>query len=63
MLTFLQALALALVMEGICFALFPGTMRRAMLEASGLPDQSLRALGGLALVAALFIAFGLRLLS
>lgn len=61
MLTFVHALVLALVFEGICFALFPGQMRRAMLEAARLPDQSLRALGGMALAAAAFMAFALRL--
>lgn len=60
MLTFFHALVLALVFEGICFALFPGQMRRAMLEAAKLPDQGLRSLGGMALATAVFTAFALR---
>lgn len=61
MLAFFHALILALVFEGVCFGLFPGLMRNAMLQAAAYSDQGLRALGGMALAAALFIAFALRL--
>lgn len=60
--SFLQALALALVFEGIAFALFPETVRKALLEAAGLPGSSLRALGGAALSFALILIFLLRLM-
>lgn len=42
-------LALALVIEGVAYALFPAGMKRLMLAALGLPETSLRQ-GGLAAV-------------
>lgn len=61
MIIFLKALALVFIIEGICFALFPGRMRKAMLHTAALPESYLRALGGLALATALLIMFGMRL--
>lgn len=48
---FLRALGLAIVLEGLCWALFPGGMRRAMRELLSRPEGQLR-LAGLAAVAA-----------
>lgn len=53
---FLSALALALVFEGILFALFPSFMREQMREISGLPAASLRVCGIAALAAATILA-------
>ena len=54
---FLRALGLAVIIEGLCWALFPGGMRRALLQLLPQPESRLRAIGiaalalGLALVA------------
>ena len=54
---FLTALALAMTIEGVIYALFPGPMRRMMAQLQTQPDQTLRAVGligaalGVALVA------------
>ncbi|MGE9984626.1 DUF2065 domain-containing protein [Desulfovibrio sp. SGI.169] len=48
---FLRALGLAFVLEGLCWALFPGGMRRAMSELLSRPEGQLR-LAGLTAVAA-----------
>lgn len=42
---FLTALGLALVIEGIAYALFPGGMRRMMAEVAVMPASVLRAFG------------------
>lgn len=60
---FLQALILVLVMEGICFALFPGKMRQALLELASSGEETLRALGIGALIAALIFFFLLSVLA
>ena len=48
---FLRALGLAFVLEGLCWELFPGGMRRAMASLLPRPESQLR-LAGLAAVAA-----------
>ena len=48
---FLRALGLAFVLEGLCWALFPGGMRRAMAGLLSRPERQLR-LAGLAAMAA-----------
>ena len=48
---FLRALGLAFVLEGLCWALFPGGMRRAMASLLPRPESQLR-LAGLAAVRA-----------
>lgn len=54
---FLRALGLAIVLEGLCWALFPGGMRRALEQLLPMPEHRLRlvdaaALGvGLAVIA------------
>lgn len=47
---FLRALGLAIVLEGLIWSLFPGGMRRALLELLPRPESQLR-LAGLAAVA------------
>ena len=42
---FLTALALAIALEGIIYALFPGTMRRFILQVLEIPDAGLRMAG------------------
>lgn len=42
---FLRALGLAIVLEGLCWALFPGGMRRAVSQLLPLPESSLRLVG------------------
>lgn len=44
---FLTALSLALVIEGVAYALFPGAMQRAVSAVLALPPSALR-FGGLA---------------
>lgn len=51
----LRALGLALVLEGLCWALAPGGMRRAMRRLVREADGALRAAGLLALAAGLFL--------
>lgn len=41
----LTALALMLAIEGLCFAAFPGAMRKALADASEMPERMLRILG------------------
>lgn len=41
----LTALALMLAIEGLSFAAFPGAMRRALKDASEMPERVLRLLG------------------
>lgn len=41
----LTALGLAMVIEGVAYALFPGAMQRMMKAVAGLPPSSLRAMG------------------
>jgi uncharacterized protein len=48
---FLAALGLVLVIEGVLYGGFPGFARRLAMEASGLPESSMRA-AGLAAIAA-----------
>ncbi|MBO5491580.1 MAG: DUF2065 domain-containing protein [Desulfovibrio sp.] len=46
---FLRALGLAIVLEGLCWALFPGGMRRALEQLLPMPEQRLRLVGAAAL--------------
>lgn len=50
MVDLLSALGLAIALEGILYAAFPGPMRRALMSLTEIPDQSLR-MGGLAALA------------
>ncbi|MCK5779256.1 MAG: DUF2065 domain-containing protein [Rhodospirillales bacterium] len=42
---FLTALGLAIVIEGVCYALFPNAMKKMMLNVIGQPVSILRAFG------------------
>ncbi|WP_165177551.1 DUF2065 family protein [Desulfovibrio sp. ZJ369] len=55
---FLRALGLAFVIEGLCWALFPSGMRRALLSLLPLPASRLR-LAGLAAMGIGLLAIGL----
>ena len=46
---FLRALGLAIIIEGLCWTLFPGGMRRALLQLLPQPESRLRAIGLIAL--------------
>ena len=47
----LTAFALAIALEGVIYALFPGYMRRFILQVLEMPDQALRTAGLIAAVA------------
>ena len=53
----LRALGLALVLEGLLWALLPGGMRRAMRLLLREPDASLRGAGLAAVAAGLFLVW------
>lgn len=57
----MSAIVVALVFEGILFALFPVFMREQMREMSALPPASLRICGIAALTAATILAACARL--
>ena len=50
---FLRALGLAIIIEGLCWTLFPGGMRRALLQLLPLPESRLRIVGLIALAVGL----------
>ena len=52
---FLRALGLAIVLEGLCWTLFPGGMRRALLQLLPLPESHLRVVGLAALALGLLL--------
>ena len=52
---FLCALGLAIVLEGLCWTLFPGGMRRALLQLLPLPESRLRVVGLAALALGLLL--------
>ncbi|MGY9004004.1 MAG: DUF2065 domain-containing protein [Rhodospirillales bacterium] len=45
MTAFLTALGLAIVIEGVCYALFPNAMKKMMLSVLEQPSSALRMLG------------------
>lgn len=47
---FLTALALMFAIEGLSFAAFPGAMRKALRDASEMPERLLRILGFVAAI-------------
>lgn len=53
----LRAAGLALVLEGLCWALAPGGMRRAMRRLVREPDGALRAAGLFAMTAGLCLVW------
>ena len=52
---FLRALGLAIVLEGLCWTLFPGGMRRALVQLLPLPESRLRVVGLAALALGLLL--------
>ncbi|MBB5144451.1 DUF2065 family protein [Desulfovibrio intestinalis] len=54
---FLRALGLAVVLEGLCWTLFPGGMRRALLSLLPLPESRLRIVGLAALALGLLLVW------
>lgn len=54
---FLSALGLAFVLEGLVWALFPGSMRRAMAQLIVTPSGGLRVLGVCAVGAGLLLVW------
>lgn len=54
---FLVALALMFAIEGLSFAAFPGAMRRALRDASEMPEPLLRILGIAAAVIGVFLVW------
>lgn len=57
---FLTALGLALAIEGVLYSAFPGSMRRALASVSGMPGQSLRLGGLIALAIGVFVVWLVR---
>lgn len=58
----LTALALVLVIEGSLYALFPGAMRRVIVEALAVPEGHMRLVGLAAAVAGVGAVWMLRAL-
>lgn len=57
---FLTAVGLALVIEGVLYAAFPGPMRRALVSVSGMPEQAIRMGGLMALAIGVFVVWLVR---
>lgn len=57
---FLTALGLAIVIEGVCYALFPDAMKRMMMTVLSQPASALRAAGVAAAVVGLGIVWLIR---
>ncbi|HAC56944.1 DUF2065 domain-containing protein [Parvibaculum sp.] len=57
---FLTAIGLALVIEGVLYAGFPGPMRRALMSVSGMPEHSIRMGGLMALAIGVFVVWLVR---
>ena len=58
--TFLTALGLAIVIEGVCYALFPDAMKKMMAQVQSQPAQTLRMAGVAAAVAGVLLLWLLR---
>ena len=63
MIELLTALALAVAVEGIIYALFPDAVKRFMIRALEMPDAVLRIAGLTAAVAAVIVIALIRYLS
>lgn len=57
---FVVAVALVLVLEGILFAAFPTTAKRAMISAMETPDATLRIVGIVAAFVGVLIVWAVR---
>lgn len=60
MTTFITALGLAIVIEGVCYALFPDAMKKMMLQVLAQPTSTLRAFGLGATILGVFIVWLIR---
>ena len=60
MLDLVAALGLALAVEGILFAAFPDSVRRAMYEAAHTPSDRMRLVGIVSAVAGVAIVWAVR---
>jgi len=60
MTAFLTALGLAIVIEGVCYALFPEAMKKMMLNVIGQPVSTLRMFGIAAAIAGVVIIWLVR---
>jgi uncharacterized protein YjeT (DUF2065 family) len=60
MTAFLTALGLAIVIEGVCYALFPDAMKKMMLSVLEQPSSALRMLGVTAAVVGVGIIWLIR---
>jgi uncharacterized protein YjeT (DUF2065 family) len=60
MLDLIAALGLALAVEGLLFAAFPDSVRRAMYEAAHTPSDRMRLVGIISAVAGILIVWGAR---
>lgn len=56
----MTALALMFAIEGLCFAAFPGIMRRAMQDVATTPEGALRLLGFAAAIFGLVLVWAAR---
>jgi uncharacterized protein YjeT (DUF2065 family) len=57
---FLTGLGLALVLEGLVYALFPDGMRRAMMQILSLPGSTIRVFGALAIALGVAVVWAVR---
>ena len=57
MVDLVAALGLALAVEGLLFAAFPDTVRRAMLEAAEAPSERMRMVGVASAVAGVLLVW------
>jgi uncharacterized protein YjeT (DUF2065 family) len=60
MLDLIAALGLALAVEGLLFAAFPDSVRRAMYEAAHTPSDRMRLVGIVSAIAGVVIVWGAR---
>jgi uncharacterized protein YjeT (DUF2065 family) len=60
MTTFITALGLAIVIEGVCYALFPEAMKKMMRQVLDQPASTLRAFGLGATILGVFMVWLIR---
>lgn len=56
----ITGLGLALFMEGLLYSVFPGGMKRMVVEIMQLPPRMIRALGLLAMASGIFVVWLVR---
>ena len=57
---FIAAFGIALILEGMVYALFAGAMKRTISHLLAAPDEALRIIGLLSAMAGLFIVWNVR---